>query len=73
MGKNSHQVLYLHNFCCMSKSLSIDLPVSNQIFFFPFRQKVFRVIPQNDEQVKIIHSLASYMQVKNLRKGLYCI
>ncbi|KFR03412.1 carboxypeptidase B [Opisthocomus hoazin] len=26
-------------------------------------QKVFRVIPQNDEQVKIIHSLASYMQV----------
>ncbi|GAB0193563.1 carboxypeptidase B [Grus japonensis] len=28
-----------------------------------FRQKVFRVIPQNDEQVEIIKSLASNMQV----------
>ncbi|KAM9279241.1 LOW QUALITY PROTEIN: carboxypeptidase B [Morus bassanus] len=62
MGRNRHQVLYLHNFFCISKSLSTDLPVSNPNFFSPFKQKMFHVIPENDEQVEIINSLASNTQ-----------
>jgi len=40
-------------------------------FLSSFSHKVFRVIPQDDEQVEIIRSLASKMKVKNLGKELF--
>lgn len=47
--------------------------VSNRIFFSPHRQKVFRVIPQNDEQVEILNFLASIMEVKDLGSGYFVV